>query len=217
MNRLTSFRARLLILFLLAVLPSLALALYMNFDQRRLETARVRDEIIATARLSAANEQNFIAHTRQLLATLTQFTFLTLTTNEPFAHEHLSNLRKLAPDYLNFGLIESNGLLFCSSEPFTNAVNLGDRAYFRRAVQSRSFSAGDFQVGRLTGQLGLNFGMPVLNERGGVQRVLFASLRVSLFSEALARIPLPAEGAIFVLDRSGTVVARSPAPKSWIG
>jgi len=210
------FRNRLVILMLLGVLPALGLVVYLNVEQRRLETRRIREAAVATAQLSAANQENFIAHTRQLLATLSQFAFLTLTTNSNFAHEHLSNLRKLAPDYLNFGLIETNGLLFCSSELFTNAINLGDRAYFRRTVQTKKFSAGDFQVGRLTHQPALNFGYPILNE-GRLQRILYASLRLALLSDVLSHIALPPESSISVLDRNGTVLARAPAPEKWVG
>src|SRR5262245_40616113 len=107
---LASFRNRLVILMLLGVLPSLGLVVYMNLEQRRLETNGVREAAVATSRLGAAAQQNFTAHTRQLLGTLSQFSFLVLTTNRDSAHEHLSNLRKLAPDYLNLGLIDTNGL-----------------------------------------------------------------------------------------------------------
>jgi signal transduction histidine kinase len=212
-----SFRIRLLILTLLGVLPAFGLVVYMNLEQRRVETSRVREAAIATARLSAANQQKFTEHTRQLLATLSQFSFLTLTTNEALAHEHLSNLRKLAPDYLNFGLIETNGLLFSSAQSFTGAVSLADRPYFRRVLETQKFSAGNFQIGRLSGLAGLNFGYPVLNDEGKLERVLYASLRLPLLSEALAHIPLPPESSITVLDRSGTVLARSPDPEPYVG
>src|SRR6266571_5202868 len=99
------FRTRLLLLILLIVLPTFALLIYSSFEQRRIEKKRVREGAIAISQLAAANQENFINNTRQLLATLTQFPFLVLTTNQAFAEEHLSNLRKLAPNYLTFGLI----------------------------------------------------------------------------------------------------------------
>src|ERR1043166_3712260 len=98
------FRTRLVVLMLLAVLPAFGLVLYENFEQRRLETERIREGAIAISRLAAANQENFIKNTRQLLATLTQFPFLPLGTNRAYCESHLSNLLKLSPDYLNFGL-----------------------------------------------------------------------------------------------------------------
>src|SRR5689334_1573334 len=173
------FRTRLVVLMLLAVLPAFGLALYENLEQRRLETERVRDEAIAVSRLAAANQENFSKNTRQLLATLTQFPFLLLGTNRAFCENHLSNLRKLSPDYLNFGLIETNGIVFCSAQPFDGIVSVSDRAYFRQVLQTKKFSTGIFQVGRLTGQQSLNFGYPVMDEKGTFQRVLYASLKLS--------------------------------------
>src|SRR5216684_1187559 len=134
------FRNRLLFLILLVVLPTFGLLIYSSFEQRRIEQNRVREGAIAISQLAAANQENFIHNTRQLLATLTQFPFLLLSTNAPFAEEHLSNLRNLSPDYLNFGLIETNGIVFCSATSTNVPINAGDRSYFQRVVRTRQFS-----------------------------------------------------------------------------
>src|ERR1043166_6193519 len=91
------FRTRLVVLMLLAVHPALGLVLYDNFEKRRLETDRVRENAIAISRLAAANQQSYIKNSRQLLATLTQFPFLLLGTNRTVCENHLANLRKLSP------------------------------------------------------------------------------------------------------------------------
>jgi signal transduction histidine kinase len=211
------FRTRLVILMLLAVLPAFGLVVYEYLEQRRIETERVREGAIAVARLAAASQENFTKNTRQLLATLAQFPYLILGTNRAYCETHLSNLRKLSPDYLNFGLVETNGNIFCSAEPFDGKVNISDRAYFQQVVQTKKFSTGVFQMGRLTGRQGLNFGYPVLGEKGELQRVVYASLKLSPLSEALARVPVPYNGTITVLDRAGTVLARFPDAKNLVG
>jgi signal transduction histidine kinase len=211
------FRTRLVILMLLAVLPAFGLVVYEYTEQRRLETERVREDAIAVARLAAANQGNFTKNTRQLLATLAQFPTLLLGTNRAYFEMHLSNLRKLSPDYLNFGLIETNGNIFCSAAPFDGAVSVSDRSYFQQVMQTKKFSTGVYQIGRLTGQQGVNFGYPVLDEKGELQRVIYASLKLSPLTDALARVPVPHNGTIIVLDRAGTVLARYPDAKSFIG
>jgi signal transduction histidine kinase len=211
------FRIRLVLMIILVVVPAFGLVLYGSLEQRRVQKSQVRTGAVAISRLAAANQESFIKHTRQLLATLTQFPFLLLSTNHHFSHVHLSNLRKLSPDYLNFGLIETNGVLFCSAEPSNSVVNLSDRAYFRRVLETRKFSIGDFQVGRVTGEPGLNFGYPVLDEQGQLTRVLYASLRLSRLSEVITHIQLPAGGSVTVLDRNGNILARHPEPEKWVG
>jgi signal transduction histidine kinase len=204
-------------LVLLLVIPAFGLVLYGHLEQRRIETARVGEGAIAISQLAAANQENFIKNSRQLLATLADIRFLVLATDQSFCQTHFSNLRKLLPDYLTFGLIETNGVVFCSAEPTNRSMNLGDRPYFQRVVQTREFSTGDFQVGRLSGQPSLNFGYPVLDEHGQLKRVLFASLKLSLLSEAAARIRLPAGGTVTVIDRNGNVLAHHPESGKWVG
>lgn len=216
-RRAVPFRRRLIFLILIFAIPAVGLVLYGNFEQRRIETARVREGAIAISELVAANQENFTKNSQQLLATLAEIPFLVLATDPVSSQAHFSNLRKLLPDYLNFGLIETNGVVFCSAEPTNRSVNLGDRAYFLRVVQTRKFATGDFQVGRLTDQPALNFAYPVLDEHGQLKRVLYASLKLSLLSEAAAKIRLPSGGTVIVLDRNGNVLARHPDSEKWVG
>jgi len=65
----TSFRARLLLLMLLLVLPALAwrcMATWSSAGSRPLKRSKVRRLF---SHLAAANQENFIKNTRQLLAT----------------------------------------------------------------------------------------------------------------------------------------------------
>jgi PAS domain S-box-containing protein len=211
------FRTRLVLLILLLVVPAFGLIVYSYLEQRRIEKERVREGAMGISQLAAAHEENFIKNTRQLLATISEIHFLVLSTNRPFCETHLFNLRKLLPDYLNFGLIETNGILFCAAEPIESAIYLGDRAYFRRVLETKKFATGNFMVGRVTKQPGLNFGYPVFDERGGLARVFYASLKISRLSEAVKDIPIPTGGTLTILDRNGVVLARYPDAEKWVG
>ncbi len=176
-----------------------------------------RESAVAISRLAAAQQEQFIRNARQMLATLTEFPFLTLTTNAPFAETHLVNLKKLSPDYLTFGLLELDGMVFCSASPTNTPPSLADRSYFQRVLQTKRFAIGDFQVGRLTGQPSLNFGYPVLDEKGKLKRVVFAAVKASLLSETIAQVPMPADATITVIDRSGNILASHPHSDQWVG
>lgn len=214
---LSGFRVRLILMVLMVMLPTFALVLHGNLEQRRIQKAAIREQALAISELAAANQENFIKNTRQLFATLTELPGFLLDTNRAAVQRHLSNLLRLTPDYLNIGLAETNGMLFCSSLPTEETVYLGDRPYFQRVMETRRFAMGDFQVGRVTGEPTLNFGYPVLNERGEVRRILFAALKLRLLSDAVAHITLPPGGSISVMDGQGTVLARQPEPEKWVG
>lgn len=202
------FGGRLSILLLVIVIPALVLTFDGNFRQRKIQKIRASEGSLAIANLAAANQENFVRNTSQLFDTLSQFSFLLLTTNRAFSETHFSNLRKLLPDYATFGIIETNGMAFCSADPLTNSVYLGDREYFKRVLQTKRFAVGEFQVGRLSHEASLNFGYPILDEHGELVRVLFASLKLSGLSQAIDHIQVPEGGAIALVDRSGAVLAR---------
>jgi PAS domain S-box-containing protein len=214
---LSRFRTKLILLVLLLVVPGFSLVLYSSFQQRRIEKERARESAVAISQLAAGEQEQFIRNARQMLATLTEFPFLTLTTNAHFAEVHLVNLKKLSPDYLTFGLIELDGTVFCSASITNKGTSLADRSYFQRVLQTKSFAIGDFQVGRLTGQPSLNFGHPVFDEKSQLKRVLFASLKLSLLSESIAEVPMPRDATITVIDRSGHILACHPHPERWVG
>ncbi len=204
-------------LVLLITVPALGIAVFGSFELHRAEKTRLEEKAAAISRLAAAKEQNFIKATQQLLQTLIQFPVLLLSTNRNYSERNLVILKQLSPDYATFGLIETNGDVFCSAGPTNAPTYLGDRTYFRRVLETKRFSVGDFQVGRLTGEKVINFGQPVFNESGKLTRVLFASLKLKGLSEELADIMVPKGAVISVLDRSGNVLARNRNHEDWIG
>ena len=213
----SQFRTKLLLLVLLLIVPAFGLVLHSNFQQRRIEKERAQESVSAISRLAAAQQEQFIRNARQLLATLAEFSFLTLTTNAASSETHLINLTKLSPDYLTFGLIELDGTVFCSASAANIGTSLADRSYFQRVIQTKSFAIGDFQVGRLTGQPSINFGYPVFDEHAQLRRVLFAALKLPLLSESIAHVPMPKDAMITVIDRSGTIIACHPHAEKWVG
>ena len=56
----TDLRNRLLLIFLLAVVPSLSLVLYMNAEQERLLTRAAQDNALLLARFFAANQDRLV-------------------------------------------------------------------------------------------------------------------------------------------------------------
>ena len=220
MNRLFSiqrFRARLALLVMLLVIPAFCMVVYGNLAQRRAQVAAARDNAKSLSALAAANQEDIVKGARQLLGTLTQFPFLVLTTNSQSSEWHFSNLLRLSPDYLDFGLIETNGELFCSEAAAGAVANLCERSYFKSVLRTKRFAIGEFQIGTGTNQPSLSFGYPVRNERGEVARVLFSSLKLSTLSDAISHVRLPEGGAILLLDRTATVLAHQPNPGAWVG
>jgi hypothetical protein len=67
---LSTLRARLLLLVLLAAIPALGLTLYTNLEERHLRKAQVQEHAMRVSRLVSADYQRLIEDARQLVVTL---------------------------------------------------------------------------------------------------------------------------------------------------
>jgi PAS domain S-box-containing protein len=213
---LTSLRFHLLLVTILAVLPMFGLALFMTAEQRRLAAVDVQEYSLHLVRVIAYRHEQLIDGTRQLLASLAHAP--EVSGSDPAVCNALfATLLQGYPVYLNLGVIQPDGTLVCSAMPFSTPVNVSDRAYFRRALETRDFAIGDFQIGRLTGKPSVGFGYPVRSATGAVQAVLFAALDLAWLNQLATAVRLPTGVTLTVVDHQGTVLARHPDPQRWIG
>ncbi len=209
-------RTRLLYLVLVALLPACGLVLFGNFEQQNLEKEALRQQAIASAKLAAATQERYILNARHLLLTLCQFPFLTLSSDRGFSETHFRNLRLISPDYADFGLIESDGRLFCAASVTNQNPYLTNMALFRKVVASKTFGVAELEESWLDGSPALRCGFPVLTN-GQVHRVVFAAVHLRLLSDALTNIALPQGSRITVMDHKTNVIARFPDPENWVG
>lgn len=213
---LSDLRVRLLLLVLTAVLPALGLFLYTAQDQRRLAVADVLSDTERLAELVALQEQELIDTTRQLLVTLAQVP--ELRGGDPAeCSEFLADLLPRYRRYLNLGVIDAHGDVFCSVLPHESPVYAGDRPYFQRAVQTRDFAIGDYQIGRITQAPSLNFAYPVLGSQGEVAGVVFAAVDFEWLRQVEADVHsrLPEGSTLTKIRPDSTVLIQYPEPNEW--
>ena len=146
---LASLRTRLLLLVLLAVIPALGLTLYTNLEERQLRKALVQEHAMRLSRLVSADYERLIEDARQLLMTLARFPAVR-DRNRAACNAFFADLLTQNSSYANLGVIDADGNVICTAVPITDQVYLGDRVYFRRAVETRDFAIGEYQVGRIT-------------------------------------------------------------------
>jgi len=213
---LASLRTRLLLLVLLAVIPALGLTLYTNLEERQLRKALVQEHAMRLSRLVSADHERLIEDARKLLAALARLPGV--REGKRAACDPLfADLLTRHSSYANLGVIGADGNVLCSGLPMTGQVYVGDRAYFRRARETRDFAIGDYQIGRITRKATVNFGHPVLDNRGHVRVVLFAALDLAWLNELAGRVGLPAGSTLTVIDRNGTILSRYPDEGKWVG
>src|SRR5258708_14681898 len=156
---LSSLRIRLLLLVLLGVLPALGLTPYVSWEHERQARAAVQHDALRLAELAAADHQRLIEGARQLLAALPRL---------PDVRQASPACPRLFPDLLNqyrsfanLGVADPTGHVVCSGVPLAGPASAADRVYFHRALTTRAFAVGGYQVGRITGRAAVNFGHPI--------------------------------------------------------
>mgnify|MGYP002336074658 CR=1 FL=1 len=212
----TGLRARLLLLVLAAVIPAFGLIGYTAIAQRQEAAQNAEKDAMNLVRLAAREQSQLIASTRQLLVSLAQLPAIRAP-GDATCSRVLAELLRPYPYYTNFGVATPDGRVFCSALPLTQPVNIADRSYFRRAVQSGDFGLGNYQIGRITGIPAINFGYPVKSAGGNVRAVVYAALNLSWLNQLAAGIELPVGSALTVVDSRGTILTRHPEPERWVG
>jgi PAS domain S-box-containing protein len=205
-----------MLLVLLAVTPALGLILSHDLDQRRQAAADARAEAERLAWLAAANQARVVEGAREMLTTLAQVPQVRGEATGDCS-PLLARILAESPVYVNLGVNLPTGEIIASAVPLEQPVNSSDRAWFQRAVRTRGFAVGDYQIGRVTHQASVNVAYPILTADGHVQRIVFVALGLRWLNELAAGIGLPRGSTLQVIDQAGTILVRYPEPEQWVG
>ncbi len=212
-----SLRARLLIIVLMAIIPSLLLMLDTAYDNYRMRLFDAQQHVRHYALVANKYHKSLVSETRLLLDVLKKLPQVKDPLNkncEPTLEKMLfGNLR-----YANFAVINPQGMVVCSAIPQNELTDLSDRAYFKSAMQSKQLSVGDYQIGRIVNKPVQVIAQPVLDDNNNVEHVIYASLYLDWLKGIIPVSALPADSSVTVIDRHGVVLTRDPDPQNhWSG
>jgi diguanylate cyclase (GGDEF)-like protein len=210
-------RGRILVLVILAALPALLLTVYSAIERRGSEERQARAELKRLVRLAAMQQLQVVEGARQMMVASSPILLRLLEDRQRCTQYFASLLEQNRETYHSMGLFRENGDLFCNAATWRDKVYGGDRLYFRLAKETGRFAVGEYQIGRVTGQAGINFGFPVRDAQDKVIAVAFAGLDLEDLGRMAEDTPLPSEGILTVIDVKGTILARKPALRERIG
>lgn len=215
---LNSVRTRVLLVVVLALVPTFLLLVLSATSERRAGVERALASARNTANLVADQQAAIVSSTQQLL------TFVTALVDRPITNTQgcdsgLARLIAGKKDYLGLSISDAEGVIRCAAPRRSGsaAVNIADRTFFIRAVKNRTFAFGGFQMGHLTGRPALTFGAPAIDPSGHVTAVVAAGIDLLVLNERIGATDLPDDAVVIVADDDGTVLARHPDPAAWIG
>lgn len=210
-----SLRSRLVFLFVIATLPALILVLTINGDQERSTIQGVQKNTLLLAQFAAANQQQLIDSGHQLLAAISKLPETAGTPEE--CHEFLASFVTQYPQYVGIGVADPQGNVICSSLVLTSPINVSDSYHFQQAMKTKSFTVGQYQIGRITGKASLPLVYPALDSAGNPVRLITTSIDLAWLNQSISQQHLPSGSALDILDHRGILLARYPDPEKWSG
>jgi signal transduction histidine kinase/ActR/RegA family two-component response regulator len=213
---LASLRIRLLVLVLVAVVPTVAIVALSAREQRRLLVSQASGGAAALAQLVAERHQRSVDAARGLLLGMSRMPSIARRDGAACSAD-LAPLLAKEQIFVNLVATDDRGQLFCSAAPAKLPIDLSDRAFFREAIRTGDVGVGEYVVSRVRGAGALGFGYPVERQDGSVAAVAVVSLAVSELQRELDDLPLPEGAQVAVLDRRGIAVSARPDGTAWAG
>ncbi|MDD5350647.1 MAG: ATP-binding protein [Chthoniobacteraceae bacterium] len=211
-----SLRIKLMGLMLLAFLPLVVLEVNTAQEQERRAAENARTEALRLSRLCAGNQRELMDSVRQLLTVISKL--------EEVQHQYngecvvlFETLLRENPFFAVVGAADLEGNVYCTAPKGEGTVNVKDRAYFQRAIQTRRFSVGDYVISRRAGRATIHMAQPVINDQGQVTGVVYVGLDLMAISNFGTRVPLSPGASIAMLDEKNVTLLRYPNPERWVG
>jgi len=200
-----------LLLFLLIILlPALGIIVATGVSQRQHAIVKAQDDALLLVRSLAAHQEQIAIATKAMLSTLAQLPEVQ-NLEAPACNRIFAELHRLYPFYASILAMTPDGYVFAAHTPLEpGKVNQSDRKYFRDAVSSLDFSAGEYIIGRVSKTSSFNYSVPVLNANKKLVAVLTAGLNLQKFDQFISMANLPEGSAVVFADHKGIRLYRLP-------
>lgn len=209
-------RARLVLLVAVALVPVFGLFAWVAAGKQADALRLARSTLQSQALLAAAGQQPQVEAIRQLLGDLASAPAIKERLPRP-CDEYLRNLKAAHPQYTDLGALALDGKVLCHSEAGRVGADAGDRPFFKRVMESRQFSIGEYGVGRSSGKAGVGFAAPVYDTASLPIAVVFAALDLQAFVPGLAQVAATEGTSVLLTDRKGTLLAAYPQDAGVVG
>ena len=212
-----SLRGRLLLSITFAVTPVIGLILYSAWEERNWTTLNAEQQTRQITHAVAEEQRRLIAQAEQLLTDLATSSAVRSATPSA-CDEHLSRVLQHNPIYGNIIVVNTMGGILCSGRAYPDPPNFSDSLWFRRTVETRQFSIGEYLNNELTGSPSLVLGYPLRSKSGLFVGIICVFVDLTWLKQMLESLPLPEDSVVVLVDPSDTVLIRVPDPQGqWAG
>lgn len=214
--RFTTLRVRLLLLVLVAALPTALLLVISAHREKEYAVEAAKNRLRHTAALAANDIELPINGSRYALTALASNTSVR-GAREPACSAALADVLRAGPRYTGFAVLDRNGVTQCGTTTLNRGAAYGDREPFRQAVATRELAVGKPAIGRGSGKAVIPIYLPLLDAAGEVERVIATALDLHWVAEQIDQTVPEITLAVLIFDRDGTVYFRYPDDSTSAG
>ncbi|MCL2458493.1 MAG: ATP-binding protein [Desulfobulbus sp.] len=208
-----SIRKTLIVLVLLAVLPALAILLYTGWELRRQVVQEAEDYALRQVQAMAAHHERVVDNARLLL--------MALAKSSEVRNLDIAACRALLPEilanntaYLSFSLADANGRVLVAAPEAVDG-NISDSPFFRTAMDSGSFTVGNYTFLPTKHRVVVHFAQPVIGSDDRIAGVLVADFDLSYFGRIFYDTHLPKASVFTLTDAKGMRLTRFPETEKY--
>jgi diguanylate cyclase (GGDEF)-like protein/PAS domain S-box-containing protein len=207
---LQSIQSRLVTLIILAILPGLIiLTLYSIHDRNSAIESALKEALITAKKITS--EQSKIIDETEVFLTNLSLSPAVLRPRSSQCSAFLAEVLNLSDDYINLGVPLVNGDLLCNAMPLNESVNVIDRPYIQRALKTKAFSTGEYQIDRATGVSSINFAYPVIHPTSdNLLGFVVAVVSLNRLSTLLSESNLSKNTVAYITDHNKNIIAKFP-------
>jgi two-component system, sensor histidine kinase len=203
-----SIRTSLLYLVILIFIPFFAI-IYYSAHQQKQEALRFATVNAMRVARNLSEQQKFIENnTRQFLSVLAQLPEIK-SNDTTGINDLLALLLRQNPSYASLLLINNHGDMVASGVPFTK-LNVSDRKYFIDAMQTKTFSVGEYTRSRITSKPVIHYAFPILRADNSIKSILAVAIDLKYYDKIFATSNLGQDAAFTFVDHNGIVMYHSP-------
>lgn len=207
-----AFRGRLVLLFLLALLPAFIVSLYTSFEHRGALQSEAASMTARLATLTATQLEGILDSTYQLLAVLDDDPLILAggrRCESRFEHVLVTAQNNLT----GIALGDRKGRLVCSSPRANGPVELG-APLLKRLEAGEDFAIGEAGTGPLTGKPVMVVAKAIRDEENGALAGLVATgIDLERIRQLPSRANLPPDTIFAILNHQGQVMASHPVDR----
>jgi diguanylate cyclase (GGDEF)-like protein len=216
LKKLLGIRARLALLALILVAPLMLERARSLEANRAKQVALTATEFSGLAQHSADRQREVISSVETLMKSAAYISASAGGVGRSCDILH-SSLQIELPWIRNLSIVAGDGRVKCATVPDLVGVDLGDRSYFRKAVETNGFVFSDYLFGRGVKLPIMTAAYPVSAIAPGEEAVIVAAINLDWMSEIMSDLDGQPGVSAVLIDSEGTVLAAPSDQASMIG